>query len=224
MSMPTAIVPARGNSKGIPGKNLTDLGGRPLLAYTLDAAAGSGVFDRVVVSSESPEVRRVAGALGAEALRRPPHLSADHVHTIHVVLHALDALGLPDDEMVAMLLPTSPLRLPADVTGAVDRFRAGGVDSVVSVYRSGHHLMHFRTAGEDGLLAPVGPGRLEVQRQEMDPLYVLNGSVYVSTAGHLRRRKSYHLGRVAPWIMDEGRSIDVDTAGDLARAALQLAS
>ena len=219
-----AVVPARGNSKGIPGKNLHPVAGRPLLSYTVEPAIGSGMFDSVVVSSESPDVLAYASSLGAVPLSRPGSLSQDHVHSVHVVLHAIDALALEPDTVVSMLLPTSPLRGVDDIAGAVDRFERGDVDSVVSVYEDTHHLLHFRQVGTDGLLHPLIEGNPNVQRQDMSALFVLNGSVYVSTAAHLRACGSFHLGRVAPWVMDRARSIDVDRPTDIRDVELRLVS
>jgi CMP-N-acetylneuraminic acid synthetase len=219
-----AIVPARGNSKGIPGKNLHPVAGRPLLSYTLGPALQCGLFERVVVSSESPDILAYASSQGAEPLRRPDALSRDDVHSVHVVLNALESLSLPDESVVVMLLPTSPLRQAEDIAGAVSLFEATNADSVVSVCTDPHHLLHFREIDGEGLLRSVVDADPNVQRQDMPPLYVLNGSIYVSRAATLRALGSFHRGRVAPFVMDRRRSIDVDRPDDIADVELRLVS
>lgn len=219
-----AVIPARGNSKGIPGKNLHPVAGHPLLWYTVRPALDSGLFDAVVVSSESPDVLAYASGLGAGTLRRPDTLSQDHVHAVHVVLHAVDALQLPDEAQVTMMLPTSPLRRAEDMGAALATFEAGDFDSVVSVYQDVHHLLHFRQVDGEGLLQPLVEADPNVQRQDMPPLYVLNGSIYVSRAGTLRRLGSFHRGRVGPFVMDRRRSIDVDRPDDIRDVELRLVS
>lgn len=219
-----AVIPARGNSKGIPGKNLHPVAGRPLLWYTVRPALESGLFDAVVVSSESPEILALASRLGATPLQRPEALSRDDVHAVHVVLDAVEQLALPPEAVVTMLLPTSPLRQVEDMAAAVAAFEAGDADSVVSVYQDVHHLLHLRQVDDQGLLRPLVAGDPNVQRQDMPPLYVLNGSIYVSLAGTLRRTGSFHRGRVAPFIMDRERSIDVDRPDDIHDVELRLVS
>lgn len=210
-----AIIPARGNSKGIARKNLYPVAGRPLLFYTVSAALETGLFDQVVVSSESDEVLAYAASLGATPRVRPAHLSQDHVHSVHVVLDLIVAMAMDPDSVVAMLLPTSPLRPSADIAGAVRAFEGGAADSLVSVYRDTKHLLNLRRIGAGGLLERVVEGDPNVQRQELDELYVVNGSIYVSRAANLLERQSFHLGTVMPFVMGRRVSIDVNTLDDV---------
>lgn len=210
-----AIIPARGNSKGIVGKNLYPVAGRPLLSFTVGAALDSGLFHRVVVSSESEEILDYAASLGASPHRRPTHLSQDHVHSVHVVLDVIDTWRFAADDVVCMLLPTSPLRSRTDIAQAVATFEAETADSVVSVYRDTKHLLNLRRIGGDGFLQQVVAGEPNVQRQDVDEIYVVNGSVYLSTAGTLRELESFHLGRVLPFVMSRSASVDVNTMEDI---------
>lgn len=217
-----AIIPARGNSKGIPRKNLHPVGGRPLLSYTVGAALGAGVFDEVIVSSECDALLAEAASFGARTHRRPLDLSQDDVHSVEVVLEVVRARGLKADDVVSMLLPTSPLRGAVLVREAVTAFEGGTADSLVSVYRDTKHQMQLRRIGGDGLLEPLFQGDPNVQRQDLDEMYVVNGSIYVSTAGWLLHRGSFHRGRVAPFIMDRGVSIDINTFEDVAEVEARL--
>jgi CMP-N,N'-diacetyllegionaminic acid synthase len=125
-----ALIPARGGSQGLPGKNILPVRGRPLLAWSVDAARGSRRVDRVVLSSEDEAVIAAARACGCDVpFRRPYALASDTAPTIDVVLHALDAL--PGYDVVVLLQPTSPLRTVADIDGACVRFATSGAPACV---------------------------------------------------------------------------------------------
>src|ERR687888_2652879 len=126
-----ALIPARGGSKGIPRKNLATLAGRPLLAWTIDAALGSRAVTRTVVSTEDDEIAEAARSLGAEVLTRPPELADDDTPMQPVIAHALGELGAPD--VLVLLQPTSPLRRAEHVDEAVELLVATGADSLLSV-------------------------------------------------------------------------------------------
>jgi len=211
-----AVIPARGNSKGILGKNLLPVAGKPLVDYTIDAAVESGMFDDVVVSSESDLVRGHAKMSGATTVPRPAFLSADDVHSVNVVLDYLERPGMAPETEVCMLLPTSPMRTATDIVGAFATWSASQADSLVSVYRDSRHILHFRTIGPDGLLQRFDDSDPNVQRQEMENLLVVNGSIYISTTSNLLERGSFHLGKVIPFIMDREHSVDVDSMDDVA--------
>ncbi len=222
MSQRIAIIPARGNSKGIRKKNLYPVAGRPLLGYTVEAALTSGVFEDVVASSECDEVLRYACSLGATPHQRPARLSEDDVHSVEVVLDVVHAFALESDAVVSMLLPTAPLRGAELIREAVHAFEASDADSLVSVYRDAKHIFQLRRIGTDGLLEPLFAGNPNVQRQDVDELHVVNGSIYLSTAGTLIARGSFHLGRVMPFVMDRRLSVDVNTTEDIAEAEARL--
>jgi len=223
MSERYAIIPARGNSKGIVRKNLYRVAGRPLLSYTVDAALASATFDEVIVSSECDDVLAYATSLGAVAWKRPARLSADDVHSVEVVLDVVRSRELAPDVVVSMLLPTSPLRGAALVRMAIRTFEAARADSLVSVYRDTKHAMQTRRIGADGCLEALFPGNPNVQRQDIDELYVVNGSIYVSTAEALLAHGSFHLGRVIPFIMDRNVSIDINTYEDVGEVESRIA-
>jgi CMP-N-acetylneuraminic acid synthetase len=223
MSQRVAVIPARGNSKGIKRKNLHRVAGRPLLGYTVDAALASGVFEDVIVSSECDEVLAYACSLGATPRRRPARLSEDDVHSVEVVLDVVRAFALDSDAIVSMLLPTSPLRGAELIREAVDAFEASDADSLVSVFRDTKHLFQLRRIDADGALEPLFEGNPNVQRQDVDELYVVNGSIYLSTADSLNARGSFHLGRVIPFVMDRRLSVDINTPEDIAEAEARLA-
>ena len=187
------LIPARAGSKGVPGKNTRPLGGRPLIAWTIDAAARARSLTRVAVSTEDEGVAEIARSCGAEVpFRRPAELATDTSPTLPVVLHALDALaagGEPDYDAVCLLQPTTPLRTAADIDDAVRLLERTGADSVISFTEVGDaHPARMRTLLE-GLR--VGPGPVPepgggARRQDLDPFYLRAGSIYLTRVATLR--------------------------------------
>jgi CMP-N-acetylneuraminic acid synthetase len=214
------LIPARGGSKAIPGKNLVRVGGRPLIAWTIDAALGATRLERTVVSTDSDEIAATALALGADVLERPAELAADGTPMLAVVLHAVDEL---EPEVCALLQPTSPLRPAARIDEALELLEATGADAVVSVIPVPHR---FRPSSlvvvEGGRAVPLEPGA-PTTRQEKGLVYARNGPAVLAlrTAG-LRERGSLYAGDCRAYVMDERESVDVDEPFDLELADLLL--
>ena len=221
-----AVVPARGGSKGIPGKNTVELGGRPLLVWTVDAALRSGVCDRVIVSSDDEEILTVAERAGAERWLRDVGLGDDHVHAVHPVLEVVEALGQRGEHpgLVLMLLPTSPFRSPEHIAEAVALYRKTRPPSVISVTRLDKQLIHLRNMSESGVLEPFAPfDQLTAQRQEQSPLFGLNGSIYVADAAQLLSSRTFHVPGAIGYEMATQASIDINEPEDLQYARTVLA-
>lgn len=217
-----AIVPARGGSKGIPRKNLATLGGRPLLAHTLEQARYAHSVDRVVVSTDDEEISEVALASGAEVVRRPAELAQDLTPTLPVLTHVLQALGgAAECDRIVVLQPTSPLRQAWHIDEAVSLL-TGEFDSVVGVCEAEHSPYKMFTVRHESL-APLmeGAGR-GVPRQVLPTVYRENGAVYVAWTRVLQEAGSLWGARARPYIMDARSSIDIDTQLDLQQAELLL--
>ena len=210
-----AIIPARIGSKGIPRKNLRELSGRPLVAWTIDGARSSGVFDAVVVNSDSSEVLSVAADFQADVFHRPLSLGQDHVHSYEVVRDQCTRNDYPDDTIVCMLLPTSPLRSPKTIREAKELFLQNREYPVISVYSSGKKEQHLRVIDNDFLYPLSGSTAGNVQRDTGRELYFLNGSMYWWTAGWIRKSGSFHVPQARAFVMSERESVDVDTLEDL---------
>jgi CMP-N,N'-diacetyllegionaminic acid synthase len=210
-----ALVPARGGSKGIPRKNVAPLAGKPLLRWAVDAARATDTVTRIVVSTDDDEI--AAAAEDVEVLRRPSDLAADDTPMLAVIRHGLSHIQ-PCDVLV-LLQPTSPLRRAEHVDGAVRLLLETGADSVVSVVEVPHRyepdsLMELR----DGLLV----ARSEpTTRQAKQRLYARNGPAILALrpAG---LGEALYSGNVAPYVMDEADSLDIDTPYDLELAELLL--
>jgi CMP-N-acetylneuraminic acid synthetase len=220
-----AVIPARGGSKGIPRKNLEPLAGKPLIAWTIEAALEARTLDRVLVSTDDAAIAAAAERHGAEVpFLRPAPLGEDGVHAIHVMLHAVDWLERTGElpEAVVMLLPTSPLRSSADIDAAVKTFRAGDGAPVVAVYASDKTAISLRWVVE-GRLTPILPlPDPNVQRQDAQQLYAVNGAIYVAEPARLRREGTFHAPDAIGLEMPRLRSIDVNTREDLLLAEFLL--
>jgi CMP-N-acetylneuraminic acid synthetase len=214
------IIPARGGSKGIPRKNIKLLCGKPLIAYTIDAAARSTRLTRTIVSTEDTEIADVARSLGADVpFLRPRDLADDTTPTLPVVLHAIETLEAEGEsyDAVCLLQPTSPLRRPEDIDGCIDLLEASGSDSVISVIPvpepCNPHWVYMRSA--DGRMS-LSTGETEpiARRQELPPAFHRDGSVYVTRTEVLVNGRSLYGVNVQGYEIPPRYSANIDTQTD----------
>lgn len=221
-----AIVPARGGSKRLPRKNVLQLGGKPLITWTIDTARESGCFVDVLVSTDDVEIADTARAAGAMVpWLRPAELATDTANSAVVIAHALAwyerEIGSVD--AVLLLQPTSPFRSAESIRGAVRTFleQAGPVCyPVVSVSPAITHPA-WTFSWRDGELQPsLGWEPLELRSQDLTPAYSLNGAMYVIPAADIHRGLSIVRPGVLPYVMSDSReSLDIDTVDDWALAS-----
>lgn len=215
-----AIIPARGGSKGVPGKNIAIVGGKPLIAWTITAAIKANIFDRVIVSTDDATIAFVATQFGAEVpFLRPPHLAQDDTPTIDVLIHLLDWLAQNADyrpDLVMLLQPTSPLRMAEDVREARLLLDAKQADSVVSVCLSEQHPYWMKQVDDDQRLRPfLNPTETHTRRQNLPPTYALNGAIYLAKRELILTQRSFYTDNSYAYIMPPERSLDIDTPWDL---------
>lgn len=212
-----AIVPARGGSRRLPRKNVADLLGRPLLAWTVDAALASGCFSRVIVSTEDAAIAEVARAAGAEVLARPDPLAGDRATMAQVCLHALDTLeaeaALPG--AFCCLLATAALRRGEDIRAVRARLVPGVADFVMAT--TGYTKSPLQALREEagGRLRLMWPELIDLPPAERPRLVVDNGSTYWCVTEAFRREQTFYGSTLVGHPMPRERSIDVDTAEDL---------
>ncbi len=210
-----AIIPARAGSKRVPAKNIKPLAGKPLLVHSIEAALTSPSVSRVIVSTDSPAIREIALAAGAEApFLRPPELAGDRTPTIDVILHALrflQAAGAGAAEFLVLLEPTSPLRTANDVESAFQLLRASGADSVVSLSEA-PVSSDCLVAIENSLITPLITG--------FPRLFKLNGAIYISRVEMVLRIGRLLGPNTVPYFMPELQSVDIDTPDDFELAEL----
>ncbi|MEX0923888.1 MAG: acylneuraminate cytidylyltransferase family protein [Rhodovibrionaceae bacterium] len=216
-----AVVPARGGSKGLPGKNLKPLKGRPLVALAGEVAAQVAAIDRAVVSTDDEAIAAAAESAGLAApFRRPPELSGDRIGDLEVLTHALETCEALDGvayDIVVMLQPTSPLRRPEDVAACIEKLVTESWDAVwtVSETDSKAHPLKQLTLGAEGALGyyDEAGGRI-VARQQLQPLYHRNGVAYAITRQCLVEQKTIKGSRSAGLLL-EGPHVSIDTEWDL---------
>lgn len=209
-----ALITARGGSKGLPRKNVLLAGGKPLLAWTVDAAISAECVDRVVLSSDDHEIMDAARSAGCDVpFCRPAHLASDVATSIDVVLHALNQL--PGYEYVVLLQPTSPLRTAADIDAAFELMLEKGVSSCVSVteVEQSPYWM-YRVTDENKLQRLLPNVEGGIRRQDLPPIYALNGAIYIARIDWLKKTKSFVGDETIAYQMPRERSIDIDTPDD----------
>jgi CMP-N-acetylneuraminic acid synthetase len=222
------IIPARGGSKRLPRKNVRLLAGKPLVAWTIEAARGSRRLNRLVVSSDDPEVLRIAHDYDPRlALERPASISGDQSPAIDFVRHALKALettGAARFDAVAILQPSSPFTSAADIDATIDLLATSGADSAVSVVQLDHaiHPLKMKVMEGDRLLPYLDEERGRMAAHELPTIYVRNCSVYVT------RRQAIDRGQVIGddcrgYVMPRERSLDINEESDLLFAEFLLA-
>jgi CMP-N-acetylneuraminic acid synthetase len=227
------LIPARGGSRGIPRKNIAPLLGRPLLAYTCEAALASRLLTRIVVTTDDEEIAAVARSAGAEVpFLRPGELARAETPSVPVALHAVEWLRQRqgwDADVVVLLQPTSPLRRASHIDAALEQMAAAEADTVVSVVPVPHRFSPYSvgrvTDGwwRDFWQEPVPFDRF--RRQAAPKLYARNGPAVIATRTRvLRARQSFFGDHVLPYEMAEEDSIDIDTRFDLELAEWLLAS
>jgi CMP-N,N'-diacetyllegionaminic acid synthase len=225
------LITARGGSKSIPGKNIARLAGRPLLAYTCDAARGSARLTRTVLSTDDPAIASVGRDCGVEVpFMRPEEIARDTTPSIDVALHAVDWLAQNDGwtaDVVVILQPTSPLRVSRHIDEALYEMETWSADTVVSVVEVPHRFSPYSVMRmEGGRLRDFwdGPTPFDrYRRQDMPTLYARNGPAVLATrVPVMKEKRSFYGDFVAPYVMSEAESIDIDTPHDLmlAEAAL----
>lgn len=209
-----AVVPARGGSKGVPRKNVREVGGFPLIAWSLQAARESRYVDTTIVSTDDEEIARVARAHGGEVpFMRPSALATDKAPTIDVVLDVLQRY--PGHQWVVLLQPTSPLRQAADIDAAIDHCLEANAPSCVSVCEAQESPYWMYTITDAGHMEPVIPATARTRRQDLPPAYSLNGAIYLARVDWLERERTFVRPETVAYEMPLVRSLDIDTESDL---------
>jgi CMP-N,N'-diacetyllegionaminic acid synthase len=220
------LIPARGGSKGIPGKNLKELAGKPLLQWTVESAQASAVLDRLVLTTEDPRIAALGEQLGVDVpFLRPKDIASDTAAMIDVVLHAVHALaeeGYHPDALV-LLQPTSPLRTAEHLRAAIELLE--GVDAVCSVAPlpkelCPHYVMRITDSGE--LVHFLPEGAAYTRRQDVPQAYRRDGSIYLVRTQALLSSGSLYGRRCAPLVLPPEQTLTLDEPQDWVDAEQQL--
>jgi len=214
-----AVIPARGGSKGVPGKNIRPVCGKPLIGYTIEAALGCGVLSRIVVSSDDEEILEIALSYpGVIARKRPAELASDTSSITPVIRHVLEEEERKSSQRVdaiMLLQPTSPIREPWHIAEALSKL-AIGVNSVISVCEMQDlNPARMYRMEEFGLLSPIAPDFENSRRQDIPPAYYRNGSIYLVRRDAFEARGSVMAKPAVGYIMSNRYLLNIDEVRDM---------
>lgn len=208
-----AIIPARGGSKGVPGKNIRSLAGLPLIAHSIQDCTESQRVDRVYVSTDDPDIAEVSVQYGAEIIHRPVDLAGDTASSESALIHAVNEIEQAGvmPELIVFLQCTSPLRSGTDIDRAISQLRDENSDSLLSVSPN-HRFIWERVDG--GATSINYDYRNRKRRQDMNPQYMENGSIYVFKPWVLKELNNRLGGKISLYEMSEEQSWEIDSCAD----------
>jgi CMP-N,N'-diacetyllegionaminic acid synthase len=220
-----ALIPARGGSKGVPGKNIKTMAGKPLIAWTISAAQDVRSL-RTMVSTDDEDIARISRQYGASVpFMRPADLSTDTAGSVDVVLHALDWLHVNEGfspEFILLLQPTSPLRTSADIQAAMELQKKKNANAVVSVCPAAHPVSWLIDMQGDGKVMTSPDANRESRRQDANLQYQLNGAMYLVRTSAFYEERKFITQNTFAYVMPPERSIDIDSPWDFYLADLIL--
>lgn len=213
-----AVIPARGGSKRIPRKNVRPFAGKPMITYAIVAAQDSGVFSRIVVSTDDAEIADIALSAGAEVpFMRPTELAQDHTGTVPVIAHALDALSCADDLAVCCIYPGVPLLDPADLARSLRLLQAGGCSHVFPVLAFNSPVQRALRRDSQGVVQAMYPDFAQTRTQDLEPSFHDAGQFYWGWASDWLAGSSPLVGGRSI-VLPAWRAVDIDTPDDWLRA------
>lgn len=209
-----AIIPARGGSKRLPRKNILNLAGKPLIAWTIEAALQSKYIDKVLVTSDDEEILKVSNSYGASTIKRPMHLSQDNSTSFEAINHAIE--NTEEFDYIVLLQPTSPLRTSGHIDEAIQLIFQKKSDAIISVTEMEHSPLWANTLPEnesmDYFLREEDKNK---RSQDLETYYRLNGAIYISLTETLINTGSFfHKTGAYAYKMDNRSSIDIDNVMD----------
>ncbi|MCK6615659.1 MAG: acylneuraminate cytidylyltransferase family protein [Ignavibacteriaceae bacterium] len=209
-----AIIPARGGSKGLPGKNIKLLAGKPLIAWTIEEAKKSKYIDRLILSSDDDEIISVASEWSCEVpFKRPAELAKDDTPGIEPVLHAIETLKEKYD-YVCLLQPTSPLRKVEHIDGCIEKCANNDADSCVSVTEVDKSPYWMYRIDKNDRLTPLLENNLIKRRQDLPNIYTLNGAVYAAKSNFVIQAANFIGNNTSYFVMSKSHSLDIDNETD----------
>jgi|SaaInlStandDraft_4_1057021.scaffolds.fasta_scaffold29557_2 CMP-N-acetylneuraminic acid synthetase len=224
-----AVIPARGGSKRLPRKNVLDLAGKPLIAWTIQEALNCKYIDQVIVSTDDKEISDISKEYGADVpFFRPSELATDEAKTVDVVLHLLDELEKVGEryDYIILLQPTSPLRTAQNIDESVELLQMKNSDAVISVCESEHPPLWCNVLPDDMSMDNFLDESVKNKRsQDLSKQYRINGAIYISSVKKLKKENSFFLSNnCIAYIMKQNVSIDIDTIDDFDFALLRISN
>lgn len=219
------LIPARGGSKGLPGKNIKEIAGKPLIVWTIQTALQSNWLDKIIVSTDNETIASVARQAGAEVpFIRPKHLASDNAKGIDVVLHAIHWFEEKGEyfDLLLLLQPTSPLRTVRDIENAIRLLFEKQAKAIISVCENEHPPYWSNTLPADHSMKNFINFDAIKNRQKLPTFYRLNGAIYLSEIEYLKQNKGFWGAQTYAYIMPNERSVDIDSLLDFKLAELLL--
>ncbi|WP_122893848.1 acylneuraminate cytidylyltransferase family protein [Arcobacter peruensis] len=220
-----SVIPARGGSKGLPRKNIIDLKGKPLIAWTIESSLKSKYISKTVVSSDDEEILDISKNYNAQTIKRPEEFSNDEASSECVVFHALQYLKKEDFEFdyVVLLQPTSPLRDEKDIDMAFEKLFEKEASALISVTLYDNKILKAFMLNSDGFMQGVSNNSFPFQRrQDLPKTYLSNGAIYIIEVEEFLERDSFYTDKTVSFEMSKEKSFDVDTIEDLKHIERQL--
>ncbi len=218
-----ALIPARGGSKGLPGKNIKSLAGKPLINWTIEVAKKCAFIDRVIVSTDDEQIAEVSRQAGADVpFIRPAQYATDHATGTQVIMHALEWLKSNDQaaDILVLLQPTSPLRVMQDLETALLLYIEKNA-AIVSVCEVNHHPFWMNTLPTNLSLKDfLRPEIKDANRQDLPIYYQLNGAIYIKSFDEFIKDETFFTENTYAYIMPKERSIDIDSEVDFSLAQI----
>lgn len=217
-----AIIPARGGSKRLPRKNILDLAGKPLIAWSIEAGLQSKYIDKVVVTSDDEEILNISKIFGAEIIKRPDELANDIATTFDAIKHAIDSLE--KYEFIVLLQPTSPLRNKLHIDEAIELLHVKNADAIISVCKVEHNPLWCNTLPNDKSMNHFIRDEIKNKRsQDLEDYYRLNGAIYICKTEKLLYETTFFIKEsIFAYEMDRKSSIDIDEEEDFSVAQICL--
>lgn len=214
-----AIIPARGGSKGVRGKNIKLLCGKPLIVYTIEAAVTARFVERIILSTDDPEIATIAGKYDVEIpFMRPAQLAQDDSLAIDNYIYTVDRFNSKNSKQyddLIVLQPTSPFRTAADIDSAIKLFHEKNADSVISVCEASHPPVWAKKIAPSGAMKDYLNNNIgNKNRQELEKAYMPNGAIFILKLSLLKNFYSYYSDNTYAFIMPPERSVDIDTPFD----------
>jgi CMP-N,N'-diacetyllegionaminic acid synthase len=213
-----AIIPARGGSKGLPRKNIIDLDGKPLIAWTIEASLNSKYITKTIVSSDDDEILNIAKQYNADKLKRPDELALDTTASEPVVRDVIETLKKENKEFdyLVLLQPTSPLRDTKNIDDAFGMLFKSEATALISVCEIDNKILKAFKTNKNGFIEGISSNKYPfMRRQDLPKTYLSNGAIYIIKVDEFLNNNSFFTDKTISYIMDEVKSLDIDSQEDL---------
>ncbi|WP_313956428.1 acylneuraminate cytidylyltransferase family protein [Aliarcobacter cryaerophilus] len=212
-----SIIPARGGSKGLPKKNILELAGKPLIAWTIESSLKSKYISKTIVSSDCDEILNISSKYGSEILKRPDELARDTTPTEPVVEHILQNIkDLGNYSYLVLLQPTSPLRDEKDIDEAISKLiQEKDATALISVKEIDNKILKAFKINNNGYLEGISNNKYPfMRRQDLPKVFMPNGAIYIISINEFLKTKRLFSDNAISYLMNEEKSLDIDTIDD----------